>query len=122
MNIRGYPRSDGGFGIRNHLLVLSTVVCANEAVLRICARVQRAAAVTHPAGCCMLGRDFLQFRRTLLGTACNPNVGAVLVIGLGCEQIAAADFATEIARTGRKTLGLTVQRSGGVRNAVRAGV
>ena len=67
------------------MLVLSTVACANSVAERIVSQSPGAALVTHQHGCAMLGADADQFRRTLLGFATHPNVGSLLVVGLGCE-------------------------------------
>ena len=121
MDFPAYRRADGRVGVRNHLLVVSTVVCANEAVERICRKVRPAVPLVHPAGCCMLGRDLDQFKRTLTGAASNPNVGAVLAVGLGCEQIEAAHLAEEAARAGARAEALTIQGCGGTAATVRRG-
>ena len=119
--LSGYRRPDGRVGFRNHLLVVSTVVCANEVVERIGRRVRRAVPLAHRAGCCMLGADFEQFKRTLLGLATNPNVGAVLVVGLGCEQVDAAWLAAEAAKAGARAEAVAIQACGGSREAARQG-
>ena len=121
MEFLGYRRADGRVGVRNHLLLVSTVVCANEAVERIRRKVRSAVALVHPAGCCMLGRDLEQFKRTLAGAASSPNVGAVLAVGLGCEQIEARWLAGEAGRAGARAEALTIQECGGTRETVRRG-
>jgi len=83
MEFLGYSRSDGRVGVRNHFLILSTVVCATEGANRIKWRKPSAVTGVHPFGCAMLGVDLKQFRRTLFGFTRNPNVGAVLVDRVG---------------------------------------
>jgi len=122
MEFFGYRRSDGRVGVRNHLLIVSTVVCANEVVTRIKRRIPSTVIAVHPFGCAMLGADLEQFRRTLVGTANNPNVGAVLVVGLGCEQIDARWLAGEITKRGKVGEGVVIQECGGVQGAVKRGV
>jgi altronate dehydratase large subunit len=104
------------------MLVLSTVVCANEVANRINRRVPSTVTAVHQFGCAMLGVDFEQFRRTVVGIASHPNVGGVLVVGLGCEQIDAPSLAKEIATGGKVTHAVVIQDSGGSRGAVRKGV
>ncbi len=122
MEFLGYRRSDGRVGVRNHLLIVSTVVCANEVVTRIKRRIPSTVIAVHPFGCAMLGADLEQFRRTLVGIANNPNVGAVLVVGLGCEQIDARCLAGEVTKRGKVGEGLVIQECGGVQGAVKRGV
>ncbi len=70
----------------------------------------------------MLGVDLEQFRRTLVGIANHPNVGAVLVAGLGCEQIDAPSLAREMTRGGKAAEAVVIQDCGGVQGAVRRGL
>jgi altronate dehydratase large subunit len=122
MEFLGYRRTDGRVGVRNHVVILSTVVCANEVAIRINRRIPSTVIGTHPFGCAMLGIDFKQFRRTLLGIASNPNVGAVLAVGLGCEQIDARWLAAEVAKRGKVSAPLVIQECGGVQGTVKRGV
>lgn len=90
----GYRRENGTVGTRNEIWVLCTVGC----VSRIACRIADAArpvlppgidgiyAFPHPFGCSQLGGDLDQTRRLLVGLACNPNAGGVLIVGLGCEN------------------------------------
>jgi len=121
MEFLGYPRSDGRIGIRNHLLVLSTVVCANEVARRIHQRLPGSVRAAHPDGCCLLGADLEHFRRTLIGFGGHPNVGAVLVVGLGCEQVDAAWLAGEIAKAGPIAESVIIQKCGGATKTIRRG-
>ncbi|MBX3589520.1 MAG: UxaA family hydrolase [Burkholderiaceae bacterium] len=82
----GYRRRDGRFGVRNHVLVLSTVTCANRVVQRIGFEFPEVACIDQAAGCMSLDDDREITHRMLLGLARNPNVGAVCFVGLGCEQ------------------------------------
>ncbi len=122
MELLGYRRPDGKVGIRNHVLLLSVVVCANEVTDRIYRAVAGTVPVTHPHGCCQLGVDFEQSKRTLLGFAANPNVAGVLVVGLGCEKMEAPMLAKEIAQTGKPLQLLIIQDAGGTSKAVRQGI
>ena len=84
--ITGYERKDGRFGIRNHVLVLPTVSCVNGVINRISREVPEAVCVTHAHGCGRGGpRDRQILFGILSGLVHNPNVGGVVLIGLGCE-------------------------------------
>lgn len=121
MLLRGYIRPDGRCGIRNHLLVIPTSVCAGEVASRIAALVPGAVAIPHQHGCCEVGEDYEQTVRTLVGFGKNPNVGAVLVVGLGCEGIQARLVAEEIASCGKRVDSIIIQEHGGTLGAVAAG-
>lgn len=122
MEILGYRRQDGKVGIRNHLLVLSVIVCANEVTDRIYRAVEGTVPVTHPYGCGQLGVDFEQSKRALLGFAANPNVAGVIVVGLGCEKMEAPMLAEEIAQSGKPVELLIIQDAGGTSGAVQKGI
>ncbi|KJS87243.1 MAG: carbohydrate hydrolase [Peptococcaceae bacterium BICA1-8] len=120
--LMGFWRPDGRVGIRNHLLILSSVVCANRATELIAASVPNAVGVTHQHGCAMIGADKDMVYRTLEGTATNPNVGAVLILGLGCESIPAVELAESIAKSGKIVDYVSIQQAGGTMAAVQEGV
>ena len=90
----GYPRADGRVGIRNELWILPTVGCVNE-VAKALARdaqslagggVEAVVAFSHPYGCSQMSEDQENTRQVLANLATHPNVGGVLVLGLGCEN------------------------------------
>ncbi|QNB46941.1 altronate dehydratase [Thermanaerosceptrum fracticalcis] len=117
----GYWRPDEQVGIRNHLVIMSSVVCANRATELIAAAVPGAIPITHQHGCAQIGADMEMVFRTLEGTGKNPNVGAVLVVGLGCESVDAADLAGRIAVSGKPVDFVSIQKSGGTARTVEAG-
>ena len=113
----GYRRPDGQVGIRNRLLVLFTVVCAEEVSRRIAYQLDDAVV----AG----WRDCTAndgARRKMLRLAANPNVGAVLVLSLGCESTDAAGVVEAIRATGKPVDFVSVQAAGGTRSAIALGV
>jgi altronate dehydratase large subunit len=121
VRIRGWLRPDGRFGIRNHLLVIPTSVCSSVEAVRIAEAVPRAIALPHQHGCCQLGADFDQTSRTLAGLGANPNVGAVLIVSLGCEGIQADTIAEIVRRAGKMVEVITIQQSGGSSRTVQIG-
>lgn len=85
--ITGYERKNGKFGIRNHVLVMPTVSCVNGVINRISREVPEAVCVPHSFGCGRGSiRDTQILFRILAGMVHHPNVGAVVLIGLGCER------------------------------------
>ena len=119
--IQGFQRRDGRVGIRNHLTVIATVFCANHAVERIAASVPGAVPITHQAGCGQLGADADNTRNILLKTGCHPNVGAVLYVGLGCEQHNAHDLARDARESGTPAAHLEIQECGGTTATIARG-
>ncbi len=84
--ITGYERKNGKFGVRNHVLVLATVCCVNGVINKISREVPEAVCVPHAYGCGRLSaRENEILFRILAGMVHHPNVGAAVVIGLGCE-------------------------------------
>lgn len=100
-------------GVRRHLLVLPTVICSVEVSRRIAEQVQGAVTVPHQHGCSQVGEDAALTARILAAMGRHPNVGAVLVVGLGCEVVDAHALAREVASAGKPTAVLTIQEAGG---------
>ncbi len=121
MRFLGYRRPDGRLGIRNHLVIMSSVVCANEVTERIAQRVPGSVVVVHSHGCCQLPPDLELVRNTLVGLGTNPNVGGVLVVGLGCEGVSGEDVATSIGASGKPVEWIKIQECGYTK-AVERGV
>jgi altronate dehydratase large subunit len=118
---QGYERPNGGYGVRNHLAVISSVGCANEPTRQIALEIG-ATPVMHSQGCGQLVSDLARVRRVLAGIGCNPNVGAVLVVGLGCEGVPARDLAADIALSGKPVEVVVMQEVGGLSRAVAHGI
>lgn len=105
----GYKRPNGSVGVRNHLLVLAPIDCSYEPARKIAAQVDGAIAVTQYLGC---GKDPVLFHN-LVGTGLNPNVAAILIIGLGCETLTADTIAEGIRPSGKPVETLIIQEEGG---------
>ena len=115
----GYRRTDGRIGVRNNVLVVSTVFCASSVVRKI-ANAAGVGEVIHDGGCGQLGPDREHTERVLNGVVRHPNVGAVLVVGLGCEQIKAESLAG--LAEGKPAAYLDIHQMGGNDEAVDAGI
>ena len=109
-----FPRADGYFGVRNHVAVIATVVCANAVVERLDRDELNLALITHQHGCAQVGDDLSLTRNVLAGVACNPNVGAALLVSLGCESNVPQTIAEQVAATGRPCEIFGIQEYGGV--------
>ncbi|HSB72334.1 MAG TPA: UxaA family hydrolase [Candidatus Methylomirabilis sp.] len=118
MQFLGYRRSDGSVGVRNHVAIVSTVLCSSPVTRRI-AEAAGAMAITHEAGCGELGPEREHTERVLRGVVRHPNVGAVLVVGLGCEQIEPERLAQAV--TDKPVRFLSIQKLGGPTATIAAG-
>lgn len=117
----GYRRPDGKVGFRNWTLVMPAVACVNHIATLIAKDIPGAVAVHHEVGCAQIGTDYRQSLRTLLNTGLNPNVGAVLLVGLGCERVDPRELAEEIAASGKKVEFIVTQELGGTNATIEAG-
>ena len=120
--ITAFHRQNGAVGIRNHLVVISTVFCANHVNECIAQRFPAAVSITHLFGCDQLGQDAEQTLRVLTHIGQHPNVGAVLVVGLGCEQNSAHDLARTIGGFNKPVASLVIQETGGTTASIEKGI
>jgi len=117
----GYKRDNGTVGVRNHVLILSSVVCASHVAKRISEEVQGTVALVHEHGCAQNGEDKEQTKRVLVGIGKNPNVSAVLVVGLGCETISSDEIAESISISKKPVETLIIQDNGGTLESISKG-
>jgi altronate dehydratase large subunit len=118
----GYRRSDGRVGTRNYVLVVPTVICSSVVAERVAASASPlAVALPHLAGCGQLGPDMRVTHETLAAYCAHPNVGAVVVIALGCEQVIAQNLAEAARRHGKPAEILAIQSEGGTVRATEKG-
>jgi altronate dehydratase large subunit len=116
--LTGYRRQNGTWGLRNHVLVLPARAGANVAAAGIAAGAPGAVAVRHEWVGHPDDPDAALVRRTLAGFACNPNVAAVLVVGVGPADAA---LTAEIAARGQAVEFLTLAEHRGSAGTVAAG-
>jgi altronate dehydratase large subunit len=121
MKVKGFKRENGTYGIRNHLVILPASVCASETAIRISNLVPGSVALPHQHGCCQIGDDLRLTIDTLIGLGKNPNVGAVLVVGLGCEGVQPSEVVEEISKTGKRVEKVIIQETGGTLGAIQEG-
>ncbi|MCP4514288.1 MAG: altronate dehydratase, partial [Delftia sp.] len=131
----GYERADGRVGARNYIAVISTVNCSAHAARQIARHfnpfggaydrpeqlaaypnVDGVIALTHTLGCPL---QYTLLQRTLAGAARHPNVGAYVLVGLGCESNQVSELMQGYNLAGP---GLVIQELGGIRKTVQAGI
>jgi len=119
----GYRRPDGRVGVRNHLLVVPTVICSSVVSERVAAAVAPiGTALPHTAGCGQLGPDMHLTHETLAAYCGHPNVGAVIVMALGCEQVVAQTLADAARAAGKRAHVLAIQSEGGTIRATEKAI
>jgi altronate hydrolase len=132
----GYPRADGRVGTRNMIAVISTVNCSAHTCREIAhaftperlaayPNVDGVIALTHGSGCATRSgsADYVLLQRTLAGMACNPNVAAYIIVGLGCETNQISELFDNYSRAfALRRPNLTIQDTGGIRKTIQAGV
>jgi altronate hydrolase len=140
---QGYRRHDGRAGTRNYIAVISTVNCSaytsrliaqsfNRELLADFPNIDGIVPLVHKHGCAMQygGEDHQQLNRTLAGFAKHANIGAYLVVGLGCETgqasfLAESEHLVQIDLPGKAKdlpLILNMQDEGGIKKTVERGV
>jgi altronate dehydratase large subunit len=118
----GYVRENGEVGSRNYVAVIPSVVCANEVVESIVNQTITTRGIYHHKGCCQLPPDLKMTTDALIKLGQNPNVGAALIVSLGCEGVDTERLAQEIALTGKPVEMIHIQELGGTSKSVQAGV
>ena len=118
----GYPRADGKYGARNLVAVIPSVVCANDVAQAVCRQVQGTIGYFHHQGCCQLPLDLKRVTDVLSHLGQSPNVGAALIVSLGCEGTDHQRIYEEIKATGKPVEIIHIQEVGGTSRAIQAGI
>jgi altronate hydrolase len=116
--INGYLRQDGRKGIRNTVVVAYLVECARHVAQEITSRFrgQSVHMIGFP-GCYPNDYAIMMMRRLCT----HPNVGAVLLVSLGCESMDRNHLLAEVRASGRSAELIVIQSSGGTRRSIEAG-
>ena len=111
---KGYRRGDGRVGIRNHVLILPTSICASDVATSIAQSVRGCVTFHNQSGCSQVACDEAVTMRAMAGFAANPNVYAVLTVSLGCEGCQ-CDYVVDAIkeRTDKPIHSLIIQKEGG---------
>jgi (2R)-sulfolactate sulfo-lyase subunit beta len=110
---RGYRRENGRVGIRNHVIILPLDDISNAACEAVGNNIKGTLAIPHPYGRLQFGADLDLHFRTLIGTGSNPNVAAVVVIGI--EPGWTQRVVDGIAGTGKPVEGFAIEQNGDIR-------
>ncbi len=116
--LTGYRRENNRIGIRNHVLIVSVDDISNAAVEGVGNLIRGTLALPHPYGRLQFGDDLDLTFNTLIGTGSNPNVAAVIVIGI--EPNWTDYIANKIAETGKRVASFSIERSGDLKTIEKA--
>ena len=117
-SFHGYKRENGRIGVRNHVLVLPVDDLSNAACEAVANNIKGTLAIPHPYGRLQFGADLELHFKTLIGTGSNPNVAAVVVIGI--EDGWAKRIADGIAAAGKPVSFFGIEGHGDMETIRRA--
>ncbi|MDY4561761.1 MAG: UxaA family hydrolase [Peptostreptococcus porci] len=107
---KGYRRDNGMVGVRNHVVILPVDDLSNAACEAVANNIAGTMALPHPYGRLQFGDDLELHFKTLIGAGSNPNVAAVVVIGI--EPIWAEHIAKGISKTGKPVAYFGIENHG----------
>jgi (2R)-sulfolactate sulfo-lyase subunit beta len=113
-----YRRENGRVGIRNHVVILPLDDLSNAACEAVANNMKGCKAIPHAYGRLQFGEDLELFFRTMIGTGANPNVAAVVVIGIEPEWT--NKIVEGIAKTGKPVTGFSIERTGDIGTIAKA--
>jgi (2R)-sulfolactate sulfo-lyase subunit beta len=113
-----YRRENGRVGIRNHVIILPLDDISNAACEAVGNNIKGSLAIPHPYGRLQFGADLDLHFRTLIGTGCNPNVAATVVIGI--EPDWTKRVVDGIAETGKPVTGFAIEQNGDIQTIAAA--
>jgi len=116
--VSGWRRENGRVGVRNHVVVLPLDDLSNAASEAVANNVKGTLALPHAYGRLQFGADLDLFFRTLIGIGSNPNVAAVVVIGI--EEGWTKRVVDGIAKTGKPVTGFGIEGHGDIATIARA--
>ncbi len=114
----GYRRENGRVGVRNHVIILPVDDLSNSACEAVANNIKGTLGLPHPYGRLQFGEDLELHFRTLIGTGANPNVAAVVVIGI--EEGWTNLVVEGIAATGKPVVGFGIEQHGDHETIMRA--
>src|SRR6476469_2038810 len=118
LSFRGWRRENDRVGVRNHVIILPLDDLSNAACEAVANNIKGALALPHAYGRLQFGADLDLHFRTLIGTGCNPNVAAVVVIGI--EPVWTKRIVDGIAKTGKPVAGFSIEENGDLKTVAAA--
>ncbi|MDP3895829.1 MAG: UxaA family hydrolase, partial [Mesorhizobium sp.] len=118
MIFHGYRRDNGRVGVRNHVIILPVDDISNAACEAVANNIKGTMALPHAYGRLQFGADLDLHFRTMIGTGANPNVAAVIVIGI--EPGWTKRIVDGIAETGKPVAGFSIEQNGDLKTIMDA--
>ena len=118
MTFYGYRRENGRVGVRNHVVILPVDDISNAACEAVANNIKGTLALPHAYGRLQFGEDLDLHFRTMIGTGANPNVAAVVVIGI--EPGWTKKIVDGIAATGKPVSGFSIEQNGDLKTIMDA--
>ena len=118
MEFQGYLRKDGRKGIRNLTLVAYLVECAHFVASEIALPNRKNDVQVVGFGGCYPNSHA---SKVLTNLCTHPNVGAVLIVSLGCESFNRIKLAKDVKASGRIVETLVIQKCGGTKKTIDVG-
>ena len=119
---QGYRRPAGKSGARNLVAVIPTTICANDVAQAICRQIQGTIGYFHHQGCCQLPSDLKRVTEVLIDLGLSANVGAALIVSLGCEGTDHQRVYETIKASGKPCEIIHIQELGGTSAGIQAGM
>jgi (2R)-sulfolactate sulfo-lyase subunit beta len=119
-NIMAYRRENGRVGVRNYVIILPVDDISNACAEMVGNNIKGTLALPHSYGRLQFGDDLDLFFRTMIGTGSNPNVAAVVVIGI--EPGWTQRIVDGIRKTGKPVAGFSIEGQGDIKCAAAAAV
>ena len=118
LKFHGWRRENGRVGVRNHVVILPLDDLSNAACEAVASNIKGTLAIPHAYGRLQFGEDIELHFRTLIGTGSNPNVAAVVVIGIEDQW---TNIVVEgIAKTGKPVTGFGIEGTGDLMTIAKA--
>jgi (2R)-sulfolactate sulfo-lyase subunit beta len=118
MKFMGWRRENGRVGVRNHVVILPLDDISNACCEAVANNIKGTLAIPHAYGRLQFGEDLELFFRTIIGTGANPNVAAVVVIGI--EELWTQRVVEGIKKTGKPVTGFGIELHGDIDTIARA--
>lgn len=118
LTFKGYRRDNGRVGVRNHVVILPVDDISNAACEAVANNIKGTLALPHSYGRLQFGADLDLHFRTMIGTGSNPNVAAVVVIGI--EPGWTRRIVDGIAETGKPVAGFSIEQNGDLKTIMDA--
>jgi len=118
----GYSRRNNRPGIRNYVGIFSAVTCANQLTRNIASKVDNCVSFTHSHGCGQVKSDLKIVEKVLINLINNPNIGAAIIVGIGCEGVQVSNIYKKCRSIDKPLDYVVLMDESGYKNALDIGI